>query len=513
MLNRIELSPRFRENERPQEACGITAIFSKRGEMVSPLIPALQYELQHRGWDSAGMASFNRTSGKIEHYKNFGRVQEVFPDGFNFKEHHLLSDTAIGHNRYGTSGGNKKDEVTGAQPIIAEWNGRMIAIAYNGNLPEEERQKLKNRIPATMPQEHDFDTLNIAQVIVSADGNTWEERIKNGLQDIHLAYALTILTDEGKVYGLRCPTGTWPLWAGENEDIIIFASETRVERMLSPMRWREVKPGELVKAASNGIVSEQISPELPLFRCALHDVYGAKPDSKLTDDELYRAFRWELGQTLAREHPIDADVYTGIPESGIPIAEGYVSVLGREATSVFTLRDETRGFIAKNEDEINAVVSGKYAIDYAEFVKGKRVVEIDDSLIRGKTAGGDSLKGVKGVITLTREAGAREVHFILALPKFVKGCDMGYYIREEQLVALKRREDGTYEELDEQAVAQIVGADSIYYLSVHGVKDAYEKTLGEREAACMACMGQPHPLNSIPENDPINQRELLPSAP
>ena len=520
MQTRTEQQPFYnQENDKPREACGITAIYSKHEKTISPFIVDLQHNLQHRGRDSAGIATFDESAGKITAYRDLGKVRDVFPQGFNFAEHNLLSRMAIGHNRYGTSGEGQKDNRDGSQPMVAEWNGRTIAIAYNGNLPDRERQKLRTRIPQDMPKGSNFDTEDIARAIVSAKGEAWEEQIRNGLDGVHLAYALTIITDKGEIFGLRGPSGHWPLWAGENNELVILASETRVVDRDSNISWREVAPGELVKATPGGIISKQIFPETQLFRCSLHDVYGARSDSIMTIKDgipiTHGEFRSYLGKLLAIERPIDADLYIGIPKTGLAIVEGYVRGLGSTATEVVTKLDDTRAFIGKDDAEINAVVNGNLKISEPRMVRGKKVVAIDDSLIRGKSAGGDPLNGgidhpvkrAKGYNMLLREAGATEVHNLFALPKFVKGCDMGYYIRENQLVALVKREDGTYEELDKEVIAVRIGADSVNFLSHDGVQTAYEWAFGRKNIACMRCMGQPHPLDILSGDIPKDIRE------
>lgn len=509
---------RYSEHDRPQEACGITAILSKKGLSIAEKLAGMQERLQHRGQDSAGLSTWDG-QGTIRTYRALGHVTEVFSPGFDFMAAGLSGNRGIGHNRYGTSGEATKDDVSGAQPMVAEWNGRTVAIAYNGNLPESEREKLKRRIPADLKGGPDFDTADIARAIISASGDSWGEKIRNGLDGVLLAYALTILTDTGEVFGLRGPTGHWPLWVGESDDLIVFASETRVDKNLS-LRWREVMPGELVKATVLGVESKNIFPPKRLSRCLLHDMYGAKPDSIMTfrDGEpvTFDDFRRHAGRMLAREHPIKADLYLGIPNTGLPIADGYAKGLGKVATpGIVIKRSNLRAFIGKNNEEIRDLVNWNLAIE-AENVRrlsGKTVVTVDDSLIRGKSAGGDPLNGdkeeehpikrAKGYNYLLREAGAVAVHNLFALPKFVNGCDMGYYIRKGQLVALVRRDDGTYEVLNEEAIATRIGVDSVGFLSPEGVQEAYEWVFGKSDIACMHCMGQPHPLDIIVEEVPI----------
>lgn len=491
-----ELSSCCPEVEKIQEACGVIANFSKNAEIISPKTPSLQDKLQHRGYDSAGMATF--TNGKINAYVGQGKINEVFPENFDFEEHGLLSDRTIGHNRYGTSGESNKDDTRGSQPVVSEYEGRKLALAYNGNLPDEVRQELKLRIPKELRNSM-FDTEDIANAIVSAEGEVWEERIENGLNGIDLAYSLTILTDDGRVFGLRGPSGTWPLWYGETDSKIIFASETRVCED-EDIKWKEVEPGELVEATIGGVLRKKIFEQVPLLRCGLHDAYGAREDSLIAEGITYKNFRRELGRELAREHPINVDIITGVPDTALVMAEGYAEELDKKSTILIgkngkNKASKVRGFIAKSLEETIRIINDKYNVN--EHAKGKSVLVIDDSLIRGKTMGGHPEKGLKGVIRRVRDAGAKEVHLAVTLSKFVDGCDMGYYIRKGQLVAVVMDENGHYRERSEQEIAEIIGTDSVRFLSIDGIRRVYEKILGRKDIACMACMGQPYPLDII----------------
>lgn len=517
---RAETQPNYPETLKPQEACGVTGILSKSGRHVTQEIPRMQELIKNRGQDTSGVSVW--LNGTLYFYTGPGIPSEVFPSDFNFVEHNLIADRGIGHNRYATDGGSCKDDLSGAQPMRIEWNGRSLAIAYNGNLPDRERQKLKDKIPQEVPKEPNFDTADIGRAIITAGGNTWEEKIQNGLKGVSLAYSLTLLTDTGELFGVRCPAGTWPLWVGEDEDLILLSSETRVNK--SPdIKWREVAPGELVKVTKEGILSSQIFPKTREAQCALHAMYGARKDSvaMIKDGKLvtYEDFRKEAGRNLARLYPFwDADVIIGVPETGIAIAQGYAEVLGKETTTDVVVKiDDRRAFIGKNNEEIHAIISGKLAyIKENEYkVRGKKVVVIDDSNIRGKSAGGHPLnnpdgtspvdqlpKKVLGYIDHLREMQPERIDVLYALPKFVDGCDMGYYIRKNQLVAVLRREDGTYEELTEEQIAVRIGADSVHFLTLEGLEKTYETVFGKRDIACTACIGGKHPLDLI-EDQPI----------
>ncbi|MCL4352854.1 hypothetical protein M1615_00050 [Patescibacteria group bacterium] len=490
-----EISSRPMVERSRTEECGVSAIFSKTGRNVSNLIPGLNSNLQHRGYDCAGMAA--ATGEGLRSYAQKGLVDEVFPPGFDFAGSGLLSPVGMGHNRYATSGEGRKDGEDGMQPFIAKWRGQRIAVAYNGNLPETQRAILRQRLPSEL-KDSVYDTQDIANAIVSADGAIWEERIKNGMSDVLGAYSLTILTDDGRLFGLRGPSGTWPLWCGETDSLIIFASETRVYDQEN-IAWSEVQPGELVEATRQGVVRNQIfEPMYPQARCALHDVYGAREDSLMEQNISFSDFRRALGRELAREYPLsNVDCIVGVPDTGLTIAEGFAEELGRKSISLITKNGSaSRSFIAPTLEETSRIVDGKFTITQENLARERSVLLIDDSLIRGRTMGGDPERGRKGVIQLVRNAGAREVHLAVVLPKFIQGCDMGYYIRQDQLVAMLQGEDGSYKELLEDQIAQVLGCDSVYFLSDKGLERAYRQKL-DRIGICTLCVGGGHPFPSF----------------
>ena len=514
----IEISNQSRILSKPQEHCGLLSKTSKIGMDVFPTLKkGLELE-QHRGRDTAGVAVFNRDGGLTVH-KGQGKVTDVFSDTFDYVSHNLDGEVGIGHVRYGTSGGDKKDDLAGAQPMIAEWKGRQVVVAFNGNLPDSERNKLRARTPVDLIKNGDFDTEDIVNAIASAKGDTWEEKIKNGMQGVQYAYALTILTDSGENFGLSGPSGTWPLWLGETREEYLLASESRVDQINrgEKVNWQEVKPGELVKITPEGVEKKQLFESKRRFRCTLHDMYGAKPDSLMTEEgKTYGDFRYEVGTVLAREHAINADIYVGVPNSGIPFAEGYAAALGRESTQVIIKNEDTKSFIGQNSAAIQDVIERSLQIPHPEDVKGKHVVVIDDSVIRGNSSGGDVLgvpfddprRKLMGYVGMLRAAGAAGVDVLSAMPRFKDGCDGGYAILQKQLLGLRKDlitmqkvTSGRFEladegrlELTDKDIAHLIGADSFASMSIEGVKDAYETITGVRETACLACAGEPHPI-------------------
>lgn len=493
----VELFIHRPEAKSTQEECGIVGVFSKKGNPISHEVPAMNQELGNRGRDTSGIAVY--VDGNLNLHNGPGLPHQVFPENFDYGERGLVGRVAIGHNRYATTLGVHKDDLDGAQPMVAQWQGRKVAIAYNGNLPNSERQKLKDKIPSTIPESR-FDTEDILNAIVTADGDTWEERIVNALKGIELAYSLTILTDQGELFGLRGPSGTWPLWIGENGDEIIFASETTVSTDTS-LKWSEVKPGELVKATTEGVDRKTVFEPKITARCALNDVYGARRKGQMTEEGLtYYDFSVKLGGILAEEHPIEADLYVGLPNSGLPVAEGYALGMGSHSSELITANG-LRSFIAQNGSETMRIINGKYSIEHPELINGRSVVVLDDTAIKGATLGGDPDNNTLGVVGLLRKAGARKVDIGLIMPKFTEGCDMGYYIVRDTLVAVLKMPDGSYETLNDKQIAEKIGADSIFFLSVEGVRKGYEE-FGLKEKPCMTCVGQPHPLEIIGSKKP-----------
>lgn len=504
-MPRIEQGLFSADRNGPQEACGVTAIFSKKGEIVSPHIAPMIVDLKHRGQDAAGTAVFNKETGTIELYKQTGHPQDVFHPSFHFSDHNLLSDRAIGHNRYATTIGEHKDGNGGVQPVKVEFLDRSLAVAFNGNIPDDLRRVLRARIDPMMKDPPPYDTYDLAYAMVSAHGDNWPERFYNALEGVPLAYSLTMMTGEGNVFGLRSPAGTWPLWVGESEKSILFSSETKVNK--SPdVKWRQVKPGELVSATKDGIERIQLfEPLFREFRCSLHDMYTADPDSRITDEATYKDFRKEAGRILAEHFPIEADMYVGVPKTGVNIAEGYVDALGKEHTSFIKRASDLRSYIAKNREETLEIVDGKYIIPNPELVHKRHdpfsVVLIDDSVIKGNTLGGDRSLNKLGVIPKMRAAGAKRIDLLLALSRFVDGCDQGIYMNKDHLVAVVKNETGSYDQLTEEQIALRLGADSVYFMPIDGVKKLYERIFGTNDMACMACMGENHPLAQLAQKE------------
>lgn len=512
-MARVEGSPPYQISDNPQEACGVTAVFGKHGQDTIPIAISYQDELRHRGRDASGVAGINKNNNEIVTYKGPGRALLAF-NGIDFQSLELKGDRIITHGRYATSGAENKDGNEGMQPVVESYNGRSIAIAFNGNLPDQMRARLRSRIPEDMPTPPDIDTYDIAQAIISSPEDNWEDKFRSTFTDIPLAFSLTMLTDDNRIFGLRCPAGTWPLWIGEKGDQITFSSESRVVQD-PEIRWTSVKPGELVEATVDGVRHTQLFEPIEK-RCSLNDGYFARGDSLIFDQKYasefsegvrYEEFRQEVGRVLAREFPIEADMYIGVPETGLSYVKGYVNELGKDHTEFIKKNDEDKTFISPNKKETLSRIDRKFLIPNPELsldiLEGvTSAVVIDDSVVKGNTMGGDKDHGVDGIIQKLRKAGISKIHVLSGLPKFTKPCDQGVYIPQEDLVAVEKDSNGELIEVENEEIATKLGADSVNYLSVDGYKSVYEQFTGNRELACMSCLGEPHPLDEVqPKNN------------
>jgi len=235
------------------------------------------------------------------------------------------------------------------------------------------------------------------------------------MKDVSMAYSIAVLTDEAELYGLRGRSGTWPLRVGESEDTILFSSETRIAKD-PDIKWSEVQPGELVKATTRGVERKQLfEPFERRFQCSLMDAYGARYDSMMTDELTYGAFRELIGRKMAEVFPIEADMYVGIPETGLAMVQGYTQIVGKEPAELFKKNESIKSFIAKNNEEINDIIQGTYYLNPEIDLTGvESVVLLDDTMIRGNTS--------RALTAMLHEAGVRDVHWIV-LDRFENDCD------------------------------------------------------------------------------------------
>lgn len=448
----------------PREECGVIGIFAPN-EDVARMAFFGMYALQHRGQEAAGLAVSDGRSMRL--HKDIGLVSQVFkPDSLA----PLRGDFAIGHTRYSTTGSSA---LRNAQPFMIETLHGPIAVAHNGNLTNsaELRQDLLRR-GAGLHSSSDTEVITL--MLAGAEGSTWMERIHGLMSQWQGAFSLVILTLNG-VFAVRDPWGFRPLSVG----ILpsgghVCASETGALRTLGCQAIREVKPGEIVSLSNNALTVQQaIPPKSPTALCIFEHIYFSRPDS-FWDGLNVHQVRQRLGAELARENGVQADVVIPVPDSSIPAAIGYSNASGIPYNDGFIKnRYIGRTFIEPTDSLRKQGVALKFnAIN--QNVQGKRVLMVDDSIVRGNTTG--------PLVRLLREAGAREVHVRITCPPIAHPCfmgvDMGTY---QDLIAHRKSVD---------EICEWVGADSLYYLSMEGMMRA----IGRSDGYCVACFTGRYPL-------------------
>jgi len=427
------------------------------------------YALQHRGQESAGIATSNGTDFSLR--TGMGLVSQVFDEE---DLAYLRGHTAIGHTRYSTAGGSLE---CNAQPIVVHdrETGDPIALAHNGNLTNAD--VLRADLEAQgVGFESTADSELIAHLLARAPGASWEERFHYLMRRIEGAYSLVVMTRD-TLFGVRDPMAVRPLCIGRiGENGWVVASESCALEHLGLCLERELTPGEVVRIDASGLSS--FTPAAPARKratCTFEYTYFARPDSTIGGKLVYAA-REEMGAQLAREHPVDADIVIGVPDSATPAAIGYARESGipfREG--LVKNRYVGRTFIQPDQRIREAGVSLKFNA-LGDVLRGKRVIVVDDSIVRGTTT--------PRVISLIRRAGAAEVHMRITTPPIISPCFMGVDMAtKSELIAANQ----TVEEIREH-----IGADSLGYLSLEGMN----QSTGQRPAdLCNACFTGRYPLD------------------
>jgi len=458
-------------DDHPHEECGVIGIFAPNEDVARMSFFGL-YALQHRGQEAAGIAVADGQTISI--HKGVGLVSQVFtPNAMaDLKGHY-----AIGHTRYSTTGSSS---LRNAQPFMIETIHGPLALAHNGNLINS--AELRNEL---MQQGMGFssssDTEVMTMMLARNGGATWEERIKTAMKKWVGAYSLVILTRDC-VYAVRDPWGFRPLCIGLlPSGGHAVASETGALQTLGCEAIRDVRPGEVVALSNNALkVMQAISPVEPSAMCVFEHIYFARPDQTWDGINVHHV-RQRLGEELACEvcngHDVDeriADVVIPVPDSSVPAAIGFSRVSGIPYNDGFIKnRYVGRTFIEPTDSLRKRGVALKFNV-INENVLDKRVVMIDDSIVRGNTTG--------PLIRLLRNAGAKEVHVAITCPPIEHSCFMGVDMgRHEDLIAHKRSVD---------EIREFVGADSLYYLSVDGMMRALKR----EDGFCRACFTGQYPI-------------------
>ena len=456
------------------EECGVFGVFARESADVASLAYYALYALQHRGQESAGIAV--NDDGVFTAYRDVGLVSEVFP-----KERLQALGTgsiAVGHVRYGTTGSDNKRNV---QPILVNhFKGRM-ARAHNGNLTNS--QELRQKLESSGSIFHTTtDSEVIAYIIVQErlKPSSIEAAVSAAMGHIEGAYSL-VISSPTKLIAVRDPHGFRPLCMGHLKDgSVVFASESCALDAIGAEFDRDILPGEIVVADKNGVRSDTSHCGKAEKRlCVFEFIYFARPDSVIDGSSVHIA-RQRAGAFLALEHPVQADIVIGVPDSGLDAAMGYARQSGIPYGMGFIKNKYIgRTFISPTQDlrenEVNIKLNPIRSV-----VEGKRVVLIDDSIVRGTTC--------RRTIDLLRKAGAKEIHMRVSAPPFVSECYYGTDIDDKNKLIANHH---TVEE-----IAEIIGVDSLGYLSIEDVVKLADNTQG---GFCTACFGGGYPT-AVPQD-------------
>lgn len=470
------------QDDSPHDECGVFGVSTPHGDGVAQLAFFGLFALQHRGQEAAGIAVSDGSRARL--HKDSGLVTNVFtPDTLA----PLTGYHAIGHTRYSTTGANA---VRNVQPFLVETMHGPLAVAHNGNLvnaPALRDELLARGFGLTATSDTEVMTLMLA----AAGGSTWEERIERTLSAWKGAYSLVVLAAD-RVIAVRDPWGFRPMSVGRlpNGGHAV-ASETCALTTLGCVEINEVLPGEIVTLHGDEIHRRPgLAPASTGARCTFEFVYFSRPDSVWAGRNIHHA-RQRLGEELANEHPADADVVIPVPDSSIPAAIGFSRASGiPHNDGLIKNRYIGRTFIEPTQDLRERGVALKFNA-LSQNLAGQRVVMIDDSLVRGTTAG--------PLVRMLRDAGAIEVHLRITCPPITHAChfgvDMGH---DDDLMAAKLR-------IDE--MAQVIGADSLGFLSLEGMMRAIvgdESTAVSEQASrddelrsegwCNACFTGRYPI-------------------
>ncbi len=451
--------------DHPNEECGVIGVFTPEGE-ASRLAFFGLFALQHRGQESAGIAAANGENVVV--HADMGLVTQIFrePDFYP-----LVGDMAIGHTRYSTSGSS---ELCNAQPLLVDGQHGQLAVANNGNIINalQLRDQLQDEWNCTFTSTTDTEV--IAQLLAHATGANWEDRVFQCMRQLEGAYSIVVQTKDTMI-AARDPLGIRPLCLGKLNGGWVVASESCALDHIGAEYIRELDAGEVIIVDGNGLHTATWSGGTGRQAlCVFELIYFARPDS-LMAGQLVHSVRQELGAQLAREHPVDADLVIGIPDSSTAAAVGYAQESGIPfSEGLVKNRYVGRTFIEPEQRLRDLGVRQKFNT-LVDVIQGKRLVVVDDSIVRGTTT--------PHVVNLLKKGGAKEVHMRVCAPPIKHPCFMGVDMasREELLAANNTLED----------IRTIIGADTLGYLSVEGLLEVVGGTKG---GFCDACFTGNYPV-------------------
>ncbi len=466
----------YEAEEKLKEECGVFGMYDFDGGDVASAIYYGLFALQHRGQESCGIAVSDTRGPKgiVKSHKGMGLVNEVFtPDVLAG----LKGDIGLGHTRYSTAGSSTREN---AQPLVLNYIKGTLGLAHNGNLinaPELRRELEYTGAIFQTTIDSEVIAYHIARERIHSAAV--EEAVSRAMKKIKGAYSLIVMSPR-KLIGARDPFGFRPLCIGKRDHAYILASETCALETIGAEFVRDVEPGEIVTITPEGIRSDKTHclPKEREARCVFEYIYFSRPDSHFDGVSVYQS-RILAGKFLAMDAPVEADLVVGVPESGNAAALGYSLQSGIPYGTAFVKNSYVgRTFIKPGQSSRESSVRVKLNV-LREAVNGKRVIMIDDSIVRGTTSG--------RIVKMLRDAGAKEVHMRVSSPPFLYPCYFGTDVpAREQLIAYNRTEE---------EIRQVIGADSLAYLRV--------ERLGEMIGGlphCTGCFTGKYPLEPPTED-------------
>lgn len=460
--------------DKPREECGVFGAYIPNREAARDAFFGI-FALQHRGQESAGIAASDGNEIRIK--TNVGLVSQVFEEE---DLENLGGHIAIGHTRYSTTGANRQHN---AQPLIADGPRGTIALGHNGNVINsvEIRERCESLYGSEFVGSTDSEV--IAELYAKTPGENWFEVSDHIMATLRGAYSLIILTKD-ELIAVRDPLGIRPLCIGTLDDGYVVASETAALDNLGAKLEREMMPGEVVVINKDGVKSRVWSGASANHKmCIFEHIYFARPDSVLNGRLAYET-RFKMGNMAYHENPVDADIVIGIPDSSTPHATGFAAAANIPfVEGLVKNRYVGRTFIQPNQYMRDIGVRMKFNA-MRHVVKGKRIVVVDDTIVRSTT--------IKHVIRMMREAGSTEVHVRVAAPAIISTCHFGVDMATlDQLIAANHS-------IDE--IREIIGADSLSYLSMEALQEAVSAS---KKEYCRGCFTGKYPIDVQLEMDKL----------
>ncbi|MBR6223129.1 MAG: amidophosphoribosyltransferase [Lachnospiraceae bacterium] len=454
--------------DKPKEECGVFGIYSLDGKQVAHDIYNGLVALQHRGQESAGMAVSDTEGemGNINLKKEMGLVTEVFSHEDLDK---LSGNIGVGHVRYSTTG---ESTAKNAQPIAMNYIKGSLALVHNGNIVnagEIKKEQMYKGLAHYTTTDSEVLAYEIIGERVKAD--SIEEAVKRAVSKLRGGYAVVVMSPR-KLVGIRDPFGIKPLILGKKKDTYILCSESSAITSVGGEIIRDIEPGEIVSITADGISSDKELCQEKRAHCIFEYIYFARNDSVMDGISIFDS-RIQAGRALAKGAPVEADIVSGVPDSGLAAAEGYALESGIPFTFVFHKNSYIgRSFIKPTDEERQNAVHMKLSV-LSHVVKDKRIVLIDDSIVRGTT--------MKHLIEMLKKAGAKEVHVRISSPPFLYPCYYGTDVPTSgELIA---------SEHSTEEVRSRIGADSLHYLGI----DDFKEMVGDLPI-CEACFTGDYPV-------------------